>query len=101
MRFVLTLCFAAAILFSTVVQADAARGQSTYASRGCIACHGAGGISVVPTYPSLKGKSADFVRKNLTDFRSGARVSAVMNNMAAPLSDADIANLGDYIGSLR
>ncbi|MDH3759740.1 MAG: cytochrome c [Gammaproteobacteria bacterium] len=101
MRLVLTLCFAAATLFSAAVQADAARGQSTYASRGCIACHGAGGISAVAAYPSLKGKSADYIRKNLTDFRSGARVNQVMNTMAAPLSDADIANLGDYIGSLR
>jgi cytochrome c553 len=101
MRFVLTSCFAMAILFSAALQANAAKGQSTYASRGCIACHGAGGISTVASYPSLKGKSAEYIRKNLADFRSGARVNQVMNTMAASLSDADIANLGDYIGSLR
>lgn len=101
MRFVFTLCFAAMALFSAAVQADAASGQSTYASRGCIGCHGASGISVVTTYPSLKGKSGDFIRKNLSDFRSGARKNAVMNAMAAGLSDADIKNLGDYIGSLK
>ncbi|MCP4390957.1 MAG: cytochrome c [Gammaproteobacteria bacterium] len=101
MRFVFTLCFTAAAMFSAVVQADAASGQSAYASRGCIGCHGASGISVVATYPSLKGKSGDFIRKNLTDFRSGARKNPVMNAMAAGLSDADIENLGDYIGSLK
>jgi len=101
MRFVLTFCFAVATIFSAAAQADAAAGQSAYASRGCIGCHGAGGISVVATYPSLKGQSGDFVRKNLTDFRSGARKNAVMNAMAAGLNDADIRNLGDYIGSLK
>lgn len=101
MRFVLALCFAVATLFSVAVQADAAAGQSTYASRGCIGCHGASGISAVATYPSLKGKSGDFIRKTLADFRSGARKNAVMNAMAAGLSDADIKNLGDYIASLN
>ncbi len=101
MRFVLTLCFAAATIFSAAAQADAAAGQSAYASRGCIGCHGAGGISVVTTYPSLKGQSGDFIRKNLTDFRSGARASPVMNAMAAGLKDADIEHLADYIDSLK
>ena len=81
--------------------ADVKVGQSTYAARGCIGCHGAGGKSVVPTFPSLIGKDAAFVRKNLTDFRSGARKNETMNPMAAGLSDADINNLADYIGSLK
>jgi cytochrome c553 len=101
MRFVLTLMFAVATIFSAAVQADAASGQSAYASRGCIGCHGAGGISVVATNPTLKGKSGDYIRKNLADFRSGARKNPIMNTMAAGLSDADIENLGDYIESLK
>jgi cytochrome c553 len=56
---------------------------------------------VVPTYPSLAGQNADFVRKNLTEFRSGARKNPIMNAMAAGLSDADIGNLADYIDSLK
>ena len=101
MRFVLACLFAATTVFSAAAQADAAAGQSTYAAKGCIGCHGAGGISVVATYPSLKGLSGDYMRKNLTDFRSGARKNAVMNAMAAGLSDADIENLGDYFDSLK
>ena len=101
MRFVSALCFTMAILVSGVAQADVATGKSTYAARGCIGCHGAGGISTVTTNPSLKGRDADFIRKNLTDFRSGARQSPVMNAMAAGLKDADINNLADYIESLK
>lgn len=101
MRFVFSLLFAAVVICSASAQADVAAGQSTYASRGCIGCHGAGGVSTVATYPTLKGRDGDYIRKTLTEFRSGARKNAVMNAMAAGLSDADIDNLGDYIGSLK
>ena len=101
MRFVLTTCVAMILVFTTAVQADVEKGKSTYAARGCIGCHGAGGVSTVTTYPSLKGRNADFVRQNLIDFRSGARKSPVMNAMAAGLKDVDIDNLADYINSLQ
>ena len=79
---------------------DAAAGKSAYAAKGCIGCHGAGGKSVVPQYPSLVGKDEAFVKQNLTDFRGGKRQNPTMNAMAAGLSDADIENLAAYIGSL-
>jgi cytochrome c553 len=82
-------------------RADVEAGKSTYAARGCIGCHGAGGVSTVSTYPSLLGRKADFIRQALTEFRSGARKNPVMNAMAAGLKDADIENLADYIGSLK
>jgi len=79
---------------------DAGAGKSAYAAKGCIGCHGAGGVSMVPTYPTLKGKDAAFVKQNLTDFRAGKRQNPTMNAMAAGLSDGDIENLAAYIGSL-
>jgi cytochrome c553 len=101
MKFVLAFCFSLAMIFNTAVLADVAAGQSTYAAKGCIGCHGAGGVSVVATYPSLKGRDGDFIQINLTDFRSGARKNPVMNAMAAGLKDADIVNLAAYINSLK
>ena len=101
MKSVLATGFIAAMLLSNVAQADVAAGKSAYAARGCIGCHGAGGVSVVANYPSLKGKSAEFIRQNLTDCRSGARKEPVMNAMAAGLKDADIKNIADYIESLQ
>ena len=101
MKFVSVIVLALGLGLSGTAMADAAAGQSTYAAKGCIGCHGAGGKSVVATYPSLLGKDAEFVKKNLTDFRSGARQNATMNAMSAGLSDADIENLADYIGSLK
>lgn len=98
--------FSSIILASFIVvsgqalAADVAAGKSAFAAKGCIGCHGAGGVSVVPTYPTLKGKDAAFVKQNLTEFRSGKRVGATMNAMAAGLSDADIENLAAFIGTL-
>ena len=101
MRFVFAACLAMMSMSMSVAHADVAQGKSTYAARGCIGCHGAGGVSTVATNPTLKGLSADYVRQSLTDFRSGARNNPVMNAMAAGLKDADIENLADYIESLK
>jgi len=101
MRFFLPTVCSLMLILSGSAYADKAAGQSAYSAKGCIGCHGAGGKSVVPTYPSLTGKNVDFVRKNLTDFRSGARKNPTMNAMAAGLSDADIENLASYIDSLK
>ncbi len=87
-------------MVSGSVMADAAAGQGAYAAKGCIGCHGAGGKSMVPSYPSLTGKDAAYISTALTDFRSGARKDATMNAMSAGLSDADITNIGAYLGSL-
>ena len=101
MRFAPVLCLLAAALLCNGVRADVDAGKATYAARGCIGCHGAGGVSTVSTYPSLLGRKSDFIRNALTEFRSGARKNPVMNAMAAGLGDADIENLADYIGSLK
>ncbi len=94
------VCCTLLLVYGGMAQADAAAGRSTYAARGCIGCHGPGGISAAATYPSLKGRSGAFIRKNLNDFRSGARKDPVMSSMAAGLSDEDIDNIADYIESL-
>ena len=101
MRFVLASCLAMTLVFSMTAQADVEKGKSTYAARGCIGCHGAGGVSTATTNPSLKGRDADFIRQNLADFRSGARKNPVMNAMAAGLKDDDIEHIADYIDSLQ
>ena len=100
MRFIAAIVFSLTLVLSGSAYADAAAGQSTYSAKGCIGCHGAGGKSTVPTFPSLIGRNAAFVRKNLTDFRSGTRQNPTMNAMAAGLSDDDINNLADYIDGL-
>ena len=58
-----SIILTSALAFSGHALADAAAGQSAFAAKGCIGCHGAGGVSVVPAYPSLKGKDEAKYRK--------------------------------------
>lgn len=70
----------------------------------CAACHGANGIAMIPTYPNLAGQNAGYIESALKAYKSGQRSAgqaAIMAGMAAPLSDADIANLAAYFSSLK
>lgn len=66
----------------------------------CMACHGAGGVSPNPIWPSLAGQSAKYTLKQLQDFKSGARSNAVMGAQAAMLSDQEMENVSAYYASL-
>ncbi len=62
----------------------------------CIACHGQGGNAVVTIYPKLAGQSAEYIVKQLTEFKNGQRNDPVMSGMAAPLSEQDMVELAAY-----
>lgn len=78
---------------------DAAAGKAKAAS--CVACHGANGISAVPTYPNLAGQKEAYLVKQMKAFKDKTRMDPTMNAMAAPLSDADIANISAYYAGLK
>ncbi len=73
----------------------------------CAACHGVDGNSLVPIYPKLAGQSADYIAKQLADFKTGVmsggkegRVDPVMGGMAmAVATPQDMADLGAYYAS--
>ena len=65
----------------------------------CEACHGAEGRSTAPETPSLAGQPKQFVTTQLVMFREGNRKNAVMSPMAAPLSNAEINELGSYFAA--
>ena len=62
----------------------------------CAACHGADGNSLVPMYPSLAGQSANYIAKQLADFKSGNRKDPVMAGMVAALSKEDMNDLAAF-----
>jgi len=78
---------------------DAAAGKAKAAS--CAGCHGAAGISAAPTFPNLAGQKEAYLVKQLKAFKDGSRKDPTMSAMAAPLSDADIANLAAHFASLK
>ncbi|NGP52493.1 cytochrome c [Thioalkalivibrio sp. XN8] len=69
-------------------------------SATCVACHGADGKGIAPTFPVIAGQHADYLILTLKQYRSGERNNAQMAPMAANLSDDDIADLAAYYSQL-
>ncbi|MFC0666737.1 c-type cytochrome [Azotobacter chroococcum] len=72
----------------------------------CTGCHSPNGEGNDPAaYPKLGGQHAQYVSKQLTDFREGARTndgdSMIMRTIAAKLSNKDIAAISSYIQGLH
>lgn len=89
-------------------QQDAANGELLYRNGratdsipSCTGCHGSAGAGILPTYPRLSGQHATYTTTTLTEFRDGVRVNEVMNQIAAKMTDEDIASLAEYISGLH
>jgi len=85
---------------TTNSKGDAAKGEEI-AAGVCAGCHNADGNSIIPTNPSLAGQHAEYITKQLNDFKSidgkpPKRNSPVMASMVAALSAEDMKNLGAY-----
>jgi len=77
---------------------DLAKG-GTISSQVCAACHTADGSRGSPANPILQGQHAEYLAKQLTEFKSGKRKNAIMNGMAAPLSEDDVRNVAAFYAS--
>lgn len=62
----------------------------------CVVCHGADGNSNNPAWPNLAGQHAEYLEKQLLDFREGRRENAQMAPIVMSLTDQDIADLAAY-----
>jgi len=81
-----------------VMVGDAAAGQGK--SAVCAACHGADGKALQPTYPNLAAQHPSYLAKQLTNYRDGGRVNALMSGQAANLTDQDILDLSAYFSEM-
>jgi cytochrome c553 len=70
-------------------------------SQSCMVCHGPLGVSSRPDAPHIAGHPAMYTAAQLRAYRSGARKHELMNVIAKPLSDEDIANLAAWYESVR
>jgi cytochrome c553 len=73
---------------------DPAAGEAK--SAVCMACHGPGGNSLVPTWPKLAGQHPEYVYKQLMDFKSEARKNEQMSPQVLTLNEQDFADLAAY-----
>ena len=111
-RFVLSVSAAATLVLAALAagpalaseaaaapaKADLAKGQEK-ATQMCVACHSADGSRGSPANPILQGQHADYLSKQLHEFKSGKRKNAVMSGMVASLTDDDMRNLAAFYGS--
>jgi cytochrome c553 len=74
-------------------------GRGATLAQQCAICHGPTGISRADS-PNLSGQYAAAIYKQLVDFKTGARVNAVMTPFAQPLSDQDMRDIAVYYAYL-
>ena len=89
----------AGLLLASPGQAgDVSRGQMLSAS--CAGCHGTDGHSP-GSIPDISGKSAEFIRTSMLEFRSGTRPSTIMGRQAKGYSDEEIQLIAEYFGQRK
>lgn len=88
-----------ALLGAAHAAGDAEAGKTKSAM--CAACHGPDGNSVAPNFPKLAGQHADYVVKQLKEFKSGERTDATMNGMSMALSEQDMADIAAFYASQK
>lgn len=84
---------------------DLAKAKQT-AETVCAACHGPDGNSPTSAYPNLAGQGADYLHKQLADFKPGdgkpaARPNDIMAGMASMLSPEDMSAIALYFSKQK
>ncbi len=79
-------------------KADLAKGQEK-STQVCAACHTADGSRGSPANPILQGQHAQYLVKQLTEFKAGKRANPIMSGMAAALTEDDMKNVAAFYAS--
>lgn len=98
--FVSLFAAALALSFGTAFAANGNIAAGKTKAVACEACHGADGNGIAPNYPALAGQYQDYLEQALHEYKSGERNNAIMNGMAAPLSEQDIKDITAFFASL-
>ena len=83
--------------------AQAQQADGRLLALSCMNCHGPGGKSP-GDIPSIAGKSEDYIKNALIDFRDGKRsgtASTVMTRLAKGYTDDEIAAVSKYVATLK
>ena len=88
---------------TTPADAPASKGDPKAAesivTKVCVACHAADGNSATPANPKIAGLNAEYINKQLTNFKSGERKNPVMAGIVKDLSPQDMQNLAAYFSA--
>jgi cytochrome c553 len=65
----------------------------------CVACHGANGVSQIPSIPSLAAQPKTFIENQLVLIREGLRDVPAMKGSLDGVSDAELVTLATYFSA--
>jgi len=68
----------------------------------CAECHNLDGVSAMPRFPKLAGQPAEYIVKQVKDFRAGRRQNdgGQMSAIARDINDKDLAKSAAYFSEL-
>jgi cytochrome c553 len=81
-------------------KADPAKGEAI-STGTCVACHTNDGSRGSAANPILQGQHADYIAKQLLEFKAGKRQNPIMTGMASALSEADMKNVAAFYSGKR
>lgn len=95
MKYVTASLLAMLLLTAGAQAADQARAEAIVSSK-CFICHGMEGESGSKLYPKLAGQHAEYIAKQLADFKTGRRKSDTMQAMSSDFTADEMLALGRY-----
>jgi len=86
-------------------KADPAKGQQI-AATVCVACHNLDGNSTIPVNPKLAGQHAEYLLKQMENFKGAGgkpaeRVNGVMNAMVLAYSEEQMRDIAAYFAAQK
>jgi len=66
----------------------------------CASCHGLDGQATQSGYPNLAGQSANYLLKQLQDYRNKTRSSAIMQAFASTLTEKEMIEMSKYYSKI-
>jgi cytochrome c553 len=74
---------------------DPAKGK-VIATTLCVNCHNADGNSTIPTNPKIAGQHAEYLFKQMKNFKNGERANPIMAGMISAYSEPQMLDLAAY-----
>lgn len=90
--------------FPMALQAAGDPAEGAEKAGPCIVCHGKDGRAAIEAYPHIGGQNKAYLINALTAYKNNLRrggQAAIMQGMAANLSEDDIEDLAAYYASLE
>jgi cytochrome c553 len=84
-----------------VAEAAVERPVEQLVRQRCQKCHGLNGLSSEPEFPKLAGQDADYLTRQMANFKTGVRKSARMKQRVNDLTGGEMRALAEYFSNKK